>query len=133
MTTLRVEAQVSSDELIKAVDRLSPPDLESFVFQVIALRARRRAPSLSRAEGELLLKINQGMPSDLQVRYAELMAKRRAESLDSTEHDELLRLTDQVEEWEAQRMQCLAELARIRNTTLSDLMTTLGIPAPEYV
>lgn len=37
MPIVQVEAQLSIDELLKAVDQLSFPELEQFVFQVIAL------------------------------------------------------------------------------------------------
>ena len=133
MTTFRVEAQVSSDELLKAVGQLSLPDLERFVFDVITLQARRKAPSLSQVETELLLKINQSMPPELRQRLGDLMAKRQAETLSPEEHKELLRLTEQVEKLEAQRIEYLAELARIRETNLSALMKALGIRTPNYV
>jgi len=132
MSTVRVEAQLPTDELLKAVGQLSQPELEQFVFQVIALRARRKAPSLPRAESELLLKINRGAPPDVQKRYGELIAKRRAETLAPDEYNELLRLTEQFEALEARRVESLAELARLRNTTLAALMKDLGIRKPAY-
>ncbi|MBM3130730.1 MAG: STAS/SEC14 domain-containing protein [Chloroflexi bacterium] len=129
---MQVEAQVPTDELLKAVGRLSQPDLEQFVFQVIALRAKRQTAGLPRAESELLLKINEGVPSDIQTRYNELMTKRRAETLTPNEYEELLRLTQQVEKLEARRVEYLAELARLRGTSLTALMENLGIRAPAY-
>lgn len=67
MTIVQVAAQVSTDELLKAVGQLSPPELEQFAFRVLALEAQRKAPSLPRAEAELLLlKINQGVPTEVQ-------------------------------------------------------------------
>ena len=133
MPTVQVEAQLSFDELLKAVEQLSLPELEQFVLQVIALQARRKAPSLPQDEAKLLLKINQGVPPDIQKRYDELIAKRRAETLTPDEHSELLRLTDQVEETEAKRMEYMAELARLRKTSLTALMKDLGIRPPAYV
>jgi hypothetical protein len=60
MPVVQVEAQLPTDELLRAVGQLNQADLEQFVSQVIALRAKRQAPSLPRAESELLLKINEG-------------------------------------------------------------------------
>lgn len=133
MPIVQVEAQLSTDELLKAADQLSQSELEQFAFQVIALRAQRRAPSLPQAEAELLLKINQGAPSEIQRRYDELIGKRRAESLTSDEYEDLLRLTDQIEKLEARRMEYLAELARRRRTSLAELMENLGIRPPAHV
>lgn len=132
MPMLQVEAQLPTDELLKAVGRLSSPDLEQFVFQVIALRAQRQAPGLPHAESELLLKINEGIPSDIQKRYNELIAKRQAEQLTIDEYTELLQLTQQVEKFETQRVEYLAELARLRGTSLTALMENLGIRPPTY-
>ena len=132
MPVIQVEAQVPTDELLKAVGRLSQPDLEQFVFQVIALRAQRQAPGLPRAESELLLKINEGVPPDIQTRYNELIAKRQAETLTPDEYEELLRLTQQVEKLEVRRVEYLAELARLRGTSLTALMENLGIRPPTY-
>ena len=133
MTGFRVEAQVSVTNLLKAVRQLSLPEMESFIHQVIALQAQRKAPSLSQAEAELLLIINQGLPPSLRTRYAELIAKRKTESLSSDEHGELLRLTEQVEKLEVQRVELLAELAHVRKTTLSALMKELGLRKPSHV
>jgi hypothetical protein len=81
---------------------------------------------------ELLAKVNQGVPMELQSRYDALLAKRRASTLTETEHGELLRLTEQMEKYDAERVGFLAELARLRKTTLRALMKDLGIKPREY-
>lgn len=126
MPTIQVEVQLSSEELLKAVEQLSPPDLEKFVSQVLVLQAQRKA------ESELLQKIHQSIPSDTQNYYDELIAKRQAETLTPEEHSELLHLTEQIEKLQAQRIEYLAELARLRGTSLTALMENLGIPMPAY-
>ena len=132
MATVRVESLVSSDDLLKAVGQLSKSELERFTSQVIALQAQKKAPSLPRSESELLLKINQGLPEKLKRRYEELIEKRRAETLSQKEYNELLRMTLEAEKFEAQRVECLAQLAKIRKTTLSDLIKSLGLQNPKY-
>ena len=128
-----VQAQLPAEELLRAAARLSQPELEQFVRQVIVLQAQRRAPCLPQAEAELLIKINQGVPQAVQKRYNELIAKRRQQTLTEAEHGELLRLTGPVEALEARRAEYLAELARLRKTTLTELMHNLGIRKPTYV
>lgn len=130
MPIVQVEAQLSTDELLKAVEQLSQPELDKFVFQVIGLQAQRKAPSLPQVEAELLLKINQGVPPEVQKRYEELITKRQAATLTPDEYNELLCLTDRIENLEARRMEYLAELARLRKTSLTALMETLGIRTP---
>ena len=132
MPVIQVETQLRTEELLRAVGQLSQPDLERFVSQVIALRAQRQAPSLPQTESELMLKINEGVPPDLQKRYSRLIQKRRAETLTPNEHAELVRLTKQIEDLEARRVESLAQLARLRHTTLVALMKQLHIRKPRY-
>lgn len=132
MPKLQVEVQLSPEELLEAVNQLSQPDLERFVSQVLVLQAQRKATKLSQSEAELLVKINQGIPSDTQKYYNELIAKREAESLTSNEYKQLLQLTEQIEKLQAQRIENLAELARLRHTSLKALMENLGIQMPKY-
>ena len=123
--------QLSTDKLLQAVERLSLPELEWFVFEVLKLRARRIAPSISREEGELLARINSGLPRETQARYRELIKKRREERLTEQEYQELLTLTDEAEQKQAERLEALVELAALRNMSLRELMDALGIkPAP---
>lgn len=47
-------ANLSAEELLAAVGQLSPPELDRFMLQVIALSARLKAGSLPRDEANLL-------------------------------------------------------------------------------
>ena len=132
MPTVEVRSQVSLDELLNGVAQLDTPELERFLSQVLALRAKRIAPCLLREETELLEKINQGLPLDVQQRYDELTAKRQAETLNPEEHQELLALIEHIEQEDAERAQALAELAQLRNMSVTTLMAELGIHPPDY-
>ncbi|MDQ2807137.1 MAG: STAS/SEC14 domain-containing protein [Chloroflexota bacterium] len=127
MVTVHIEAQLSKDELLQAGQQLDTPDLEQFVAEVVLIQGRRRAPSLSRAETELLLKINEDVPAKLQRPYKALIAKRRAGTLQADEQEELLRLTEQVEQIEVRRVESPVELAQLRGVGLTELMQSLGI------
>ncbi|HEY85387.1 MAG TPA: STAS/SEC14 domain-containing protein [Chloroflexi bacterium] len=133
MSTLQVKTDLPFDELLNAVEQLNLPDLEQLMSQVITLQARRKAPSLSKNESELLLKINQGLPLNIQKRFDELVAKRQAETLTPDEHQELLSLTDRIEKSDAMRVEYMAKLANFRGISLSALMKDLDIRSPAYV
>ena len=87
----------------------------------------QRPGRLSRNEGDILAQINQGIPVEIWARYDQLLQKRDMDSLSSDEHAELLVLSDTIEEKNAARIGHIAELARLRGTTLPDLMRELGI------
>jgi hypothetical protein len=133
MSNVKVEVQLSSEELLKAVEQLNLSELEQFVSQVIVLQAQRKATRLPQAEAELLLKINQGIPANIQRDYEELIAKRDDEILTNDEHQKLLQLTEKIEKIQAQRIENLAELARLRGISLTALMENLGIHATNNV
>ncbi len=126
------QAQLTYGQLLKAVEQLTRPERDRFVDDVAALRVSTRAPRLSRTESDLLTKINQGVPADLQSRYDGLITKRRGGTISEDEYNELLRLTEEVEDLDARRVEYLAELARLRETTVPALMQDLGITTPRY-
>jgi hypothetical protein len=131
MTTVQIE--LPFDELLKAVEQLSLPDLERLTQQVVKLRAQRRTRVLPHSEAELLIKINASIPPNLQTRCDALIAKRQAETLTPDEHQELIHLTDQIGELNVRRLEYLTELARLRQTSLTALMEDLEIQTPTVV
>jgi hypothetical protein len=130
MPTINIQADVSVEMLVKAAEQLSETELRHFTSQILALNAKRTAPSVTQAEAELLVHINSRLPKDVQRRYDELIAKRDAETLSDAEHAELLRLTKQVEAFDVARVEALSQLAARRGVTLSVLMRQLGIELP---
>ncbi len=96
-------------------------------------RAERDVPHLSKAESELMQRINQGLPEETWRQYHALIAKREAGTLTADEQQVLVGLIDQVELAHARRLGSLLELAHLRGTTLDAVMDALGIVKPTYV
>jgi len=132
MTTLQIKTELLFEDLLYAVDQLNIPDLDQLLSQIVALRARRKAPSLSKNESELLLKINQGLPFNTQKQFDALVAKRQAETLTPEEHQDLLNLTDQIEQSDAQRVGYIAKLAQLRGIPFADMMEELKFASPAH-
>lgn len=61
------------------------------------------------------------------------MAKRQTDALTDQEFAELTALSNHIEELNAHRMKHLAELARLRGTTLPELLDRLGIIPPPVI
>jgi hypothetical protein len=125
--------QTSTEQLLKEIEQLPQPELEVFVDQVLKLRAQRQVPHLSASESELLLKINQSIPEPLQQKFDQLVMKRQQLTITETELAELIEITDRIEALNVERIQALAELARSRNQSLTQVMQNLGIQPPTCV
>ena len=82
---------------------------------------------LSPEESKLLKQINASLSAIEWERYRVLLAKRDNEILTASEHTELIALSDQIEEANARRMEAVAELARVRKTTVPALVENLGL------
>jgi len=132
MTTLQVtsEINIEVEKVLDGIARLNTPELEDFLSEVSILLARRKAPSLSKREAELLQKINQGLPETVQKRYDELSEKLHLETITPEEHKELLKLVDTTELANAERIEYLLELAGLRKVSLNELIRQLGIKPP---
>lgn len=79
------------------------------------------------AELELLQKINQALPEELQQQYNDLSAKMRSQTITPEEHQNLLKLIDIVEKADCDHLQNLIQLSHLRNISLAELMEQLQI------
>ena len=68
-----------------------------------------------------------GVPASIGDRYDFLIRRRDQKELSAAEHDELLELTDTVEEFQANRVRDMIELARLRGVSLDQLVRELGL------
>lgn len=122
--------RISGETILAAMKRLDTSELETLVPKCIALGAARRAPHLKPTESKLLARANQTLPQELKSRLSKLQKKRDSRSLSKAESDELIALSDRVEQLHAARLEALADLARLRGKTLTELMDQLGIRFP---
>jgi hypothetical protein len=121
------------ENIIQAAERLPMSELTHLVQDLLRLQARRQAPILPLGEADLLQQINQGLSAEQQKRHEQLIEKRLAETLTPAEHSELMRLNQLVEQLNVTRIKNLIHLAQLRQITLPQLMTELGIAEPHYV
>ena len=117
----------STEGLLESVRSLPNDQLQEFAVEVLRLNASRRSPSLSKAETEALKEIHRPLPAEILASYRELVGKRDSGTLSSEEHRELCRLSDWLEERNAERLGHIADLARSRGVTLSETMDRLGL------
>ncbi len=118
---------MTASQLLEAADQLPNDELEKFMQQVVHLAAKRRCPSLSEREADLLHQVNLEPDSSRVARYRDLRAKRKTAELTEEETKELLAASDWLEEVHAGRLQAVAEFARLRGVSLAEMMQTLGV------
>ncbi len=119
--------EIDVDEMLKGVAQLEPNELEQIVNKLLALQAHQRAVSLSQTETDLLQQINKGLPPTVRLRYDELAVKLHEEIITPAEHEELLRLIDQIEQADVERLRYMIVLAQLRGVSVDTLMDQLGI------
>ena len=130
---ITVKAQLSYDQLLEAVGRLSSAELETLQKEIAQLRSPQRTNSLSKQEADLLLNINNLPSPQADARYQELLAKRQEDKLTKSEYQELITLSDRYEQYDTERIKHLVQLAKLRKVTLTNLMDQLEIPQSTYV
>lgn len=133
--TITVEITPELEEALRRSAERSglPPD--GYVLKMIEERLggeERLPPHLSREETRLLQHINEGLPAETWKRYQALKEKRDARTLTREEHTELLALTDEVELWNARRLELVLALAQLRQVPLRVMMDELGLTPPPY-
>lgn len=125
------QVDLGLEDILNGISELDTKDLEKFMQRIGHLIARRKVAHLPERESQLLMKINKAIPATLQKRYEILLTKNREETITEIEHEELLKIIDKVEIKNAERLENLIELSRIRNISLDILMRQLHINSTE--
>ena len=124
---MTVHLEVTTENLLNAVAQMSEGEFNRFVEKARQLRTRRKKPESSDEETDLIYKINSIYSTEKRRRYQELYAKFAEETITPGEHKELLKLNDEFEMLNAERLRYLGELALMRGQSLRDVMKNLGI------
>lgn len=123
MADVSRQTQLTTQEILAAIGQLGPVDLEKVAHRVSQLRTR----PVTGQEADLLKAVRRRRPRTFDRRYNELIRKRQAETLTAAEYEELLRLTNEAEEFDTHRIKALSALADLRQTDIDTLMRELGL------
>jgi hypothetical protein len=129
MATISVQAQLTTQQLMDAIRQLDGSELESLTRQIMQRLAQSKAEDNFQREMELLNIIYAKKSAAFRRRFDRLKAKQRAFQLSPDEHNELLRLIEEVQAADVRYVEALAELARLRGVSLPELMEQLEIKA----
>ena len=108
-------------QLLDEASQLSSTAFDQLTNHLIRLKTTRSMRPIG-SESELLNRIQNWAPHDLLNRYRHLGDLRRAETLTSDEHEELLHLVQKVEQLQNERLYRMVELAQLRGIPLQDLV-----------
>jgi hypothetical protein len=128
------DSLMTQSDLLQAASQLPAQELEDFVAEITEIHRQRQASDqLHQSYEEALVEtIHRSLSPELQARWDELIRKRDEASLIPVEYDELLELTEQVEELNVQRITALSTLAQSRGLDLRSMMRELNLSEPSY-
>ena len=115
------------DDLVSSVSRMDTADLKKVLEQINQVLSLRSHQQPSEREAQLLQQIRDVVPASVTRRYQQLHKKQQNDSITAKEREEMLLLTDFMEEKSAERVMLLGALADIRQTTITELAKQLRI------
>ena len=125
MSIREASGQLTVDHLLDGVQQLTPAELWEFTERLAEWQRQREIPE----EAPLLASIreNSRLPENEQGRYQELWRKCEDETLSEAELAEYHKLLSKLEARNVKRIEALIALARVRGTTLRQIMAELGL------
>ena len=119
--------QVGIEDLVQGISRLNTDELTSFFEHLNRVIGGQKSPTPLGEEAILLKQIKAIIPASVIRRLKELQTKRYDNTLSEKEQEEMLLITDFIEEKSAERVVLLAALAKIRQVSLPDLMKQINL------
>lgn len=123
VVTLEVSPELESR--LEQAARCSGRDTVGFILELLESRLAER-----KSRGEelwLIERISEGLPEEVWRRFEILRRRSREERMTPEEQQELIAITDQIEEADARRLEHLASLAQLRQVTVHEVIRELGI------
>jgi tRNA A37 N6-isopentenylltransferase MiaA len=135
MTTIQLELTPDLEQKLRGEAAKQGVDPSHYILNALVerLNSSDNADAPSNLEAELLQKINAALPQMDWEHYHSLIAKRQSETITSDELNILVSITDRLEIANAQRIQHLIELAKLRGKSLEDVIADLGIKPASYL
>ncbi len=127
------EANQIIEGLLNSAEQLKLSQLEELINRLKELRQQRLVKRLPADESELIEKINNWLPTEIQEPLSALISKRDAGTLSPKEQNELTVWLEKAKEAHNKRVEILTELAGIRSVSLTALMNDLGVRFPDYI
>ena len=119
--------QVGFDDLVQGVSRLDTAELIAFFDKLNQIIGGQKQVLPFGEEAILLKQIKTIIPMSIIKRFKELQVKQHGNTISEKEQEEMLVITDFIEEKSAERVKLLAALAKIRQIPLTELVKKLKL------
>ncbi|MEN9613264.1 MAG: hypothetical protein RLZZ628_4078 [Bacteroidota bacterium] len=129
MQTIQIKQglEIGLDELVWSMSRLPSTELVQFMEQLQQTILGKRQLTPLEQEIVLLQKIKAMIPGTVVRRLKALQKKRRTQSLSSYQQQEILMLSDFIENQSAERIYLVRELAQLRQMPVKELVKLLDL------
>jgi len=101
--------------------------LDELLQQIIQLRAEKIDSETPKTEEELIRKIDEGLPEEIQARFKFLCQKQEDETITEEEHQELEKLIPITEQHTVRRLKYLMEYSKLTNIPFDEVLLKLDI------
>jgi len=120
MATIPIKSKVNLEvnAILEGIAHLDNESLEKFAKAVNDLLIKRKAPVLDKKETILLKKINEGIASEILVRFEVLQNILKRGKATTKEKQEFESLVELIEKQEAERLKNMFSLAKIWKLTM---------------
>jgi hypothetical protein len=116
--------EISTENLLSAIVRMPAKEFERFF---------KNAKQIKDREARLIARLDEfSLSPEKEKLYRKLLKKFRAETIAPEENQKLIDLTDELESLGFERLKCLAEIAKIRRSTLEEVVKDLNIRPQNY-
>jgi len=135
MKTLQTDSeQIDIKELMKVIAQLKIPDLNDVKAQIDKIIKKKKPPSFSKKEKELIDKIKNGGPSEEFWKKFDVFAEKlEQEIITEEENNEFGKLIQIMEEWTYDRVLLMIDLAKLWDVKLEDIPKRLNLKPRERV
>ena len=135
MKTLQTDSdQIDIKELMKVIAQLKIPDLNEVKTQIDKILKKKKPPSISKKEKELINKIKNGGPSEEFWKKFDVFAyKLEQEMITEEENKEFSKLIQIMEKWNYERVLLMIDLAKLWDVKLQDIPKRLNLKPRERV
>lgn len=119
---IRKGIQVSLDDLVTSLSKMDMSELKNFADKMNHLVDLRHDTTSDEAEREVIQQIKDIIPASVVRRFKQLKKKQGSGILTPKEQEEMILLTDFMEEKSAERVFLIGLLAKKRNVSVAELI-----------